>query len=193
VSTQPKTFLTAAQYLEIERAAEYKSEYLDGEMFAMAGARRAHNVIVSNCCREMSHAFRHPRYEVYPGDMRVHVPATGLYTYPDVAAVCGEPEFLDEREDTLLTPTVLVEVLSPSTEGYDRGRKFGHYKTIPSLREYLPIASDRVHVDLYIRQSDGGWLLRSADRLEDTATLESVDASLKLADLYEKLEFPGRI
>lgn len=122
--------------------------------------------------------------------MRVHMPATGLYAYPDVVAVCGEPRFLDDQDDTLLNPGLIVEVLSPSTEACDRGRKFEHYKSIESLREYLLVASDRMHADLYTRQPDGRWLLTSADKLEDSLTLESVGAEVALADLYEKVEFP---
>jgi Uma2 family endonuclease len=123
--------------------------------------------------------------------MRVRVSATGLYTYPDVVAACGERRFLDERRDTLLNPSLLVEVLSPSTEAYDRGRKFEHYRSIESLREYLLVASDRVHAELYTRQPDGRWLLTSADRLEDSLDLESVGCRLALLDLYEKTDLPG--
>ena len=120
--------------------------------------------------------------------MRVRVSATGLYTYPDVVAICGEPRFLDGQRDTLLNPGLLVEVLSPSTEAYDRGRKFEQYKAIESLREYLLVASDRVHADLYTRQADGRWLLTSADRMEDSLALESVGSQLNIGDLYEKVE-----
>jgi Uma2 family endonuclease len=190
VSTQPKTFLTPEQYLEIERKAEYKSEYFNGEMFAMAGAKRAHNQIVANLIAGLHRQLRSRPCDVYPGDMRVYVPATRLYTYPDVTTVCGEPRFLDDQEDTLLNPGLVVEVLSPSTEAYDRGRKFDQYKSIDSLREYLLVATDRVHADLYTRQTDGRWLLTSPDRLEDSLTLESAGAQLTLADLYEKVDVP---
>jgi Uma2 family endonuclease len=117
------------------------------------------------------------------------MPATGLYAYPDVVAVCGEPRFLDDQDDTLLNPGLIVEVLSPSTEAYDRGRKFEHYTSIESLREYLLVASDRMRADLYTRQADGRWLLTSADKLEDSLALESVGSQLNLADMYEKVEF----
>ena len=188
VSTRPNSFLTPAQYLEIERKAEYKSEYFNGEMFAMAGAKEAHNLVVINTGAALHRQFRSRPCRVYPGDMRVHVPATGLFTYPDVIAVCGEPRFLDDQRDTLLNPGLIVEVLSPSTEAYDRGRKFEQYKSIESLREYLLVASDRVHADLYTRQADGRWMLTSADTLESALTLESVGAQLTLVDLYEKVE-----
>jgi Uma2 family endonuclease len=189
VSTLPKTFLTPEQYLEIERLAERKSEYFNGEMFLMAGAKEAHNLLVANLVREIGQQLRSRPCRVYPSDMRVRVSATGLYTYPDVIAVCGPPRFLDDQKDTLLNPDLIVEVLSPSTEAYDRGRKFEQYKSLESLREYLLVVSDRVHADLYARQTDGRWLLTSADRMEDSLTLESVGAQLTMADLYEKVEF----
>jgi Uma2 family endonuclease len=189
VSTQPKTFLTPEQYLEIERKAEYKSEYYRGEMFAMAGASREHNLLVAHLLRDLGNQLRMKSCEVYPSDMRVRVSSTGLYAYPDVVAVCGEPQLLDNQLDTLLNPHLIVEVLSSSTEAYDRGRKFEHYQTIESLSEYLLLASDRVHADLYTRQPDGCWLLTSAKRLEDSLDLKSVGCSLALAGLYEKVDF----
>ena len=191
MSTQPKTYLTPEQYLEIERAAEYKSEYLNGEMFAMSGAREPHNLIAGNAYAHLHQQFRTRPCRVYTSDMRVRVGRTGLYTYPDVTVVCGAPQFLDDVTDTLLNPHIIIEVLSPSTEACDRGRKFEHYKSIESLREYLLLASDRMHADLYIRQPDDRWLLTSADALEDSLTLESVGVRLKLADLYEKVELDG--
>ncbi len=188
MSTQPKTFLTPEQYLEIERKAEYKSEYFNGEMFAMAGARLAHNLLVANLVAGLHRQFESQPCLVLPSDMRVRVSATGLYTYPDVVGICDEPLFLDDQTDTLLNPGLVVEVLSPSTEAYDRGRKFESYKSIESLREYLLVASDRIHADLYTRQADGRWLLTSADKLEDSLTLESVGAQLTMADLYDKVD-----
>lgn len=191
MSTQPKTFLTPEQYLAIERGADYKSEYLNGEMFAMSGARAAHNLISVNVSAELRQQFRTRPCRVYSSDMRVRVNRSGLNTYPDVTVVCGAPQFLDNVEDTLLNPNVIVEVLSPSTEAYDRGRKFEHYKSIESMREYLLLASDRMHADLYTRQPDDRWLLTSADAPEHSLTLESVGAQLKLADLYEKVDLEG--
>jgi Uma2 family endonuclease len=121
--------------------------------------------------------------------MRVRVTPTGLFTYPDVVVVCGEPQFLDDRRDTLLNPTLIVEVLSPSTEAYDRGRKFEHYRSLASLNEYLLVASDRIHVDLYARQDSGQWLLTSASGADETIELKSVGCRIAIADLYEKVEF----
>jgi Uma2 family endonuclease len=181
--------LTAEQYLEIERKAEFRSEYFDGEMFAKAGSNQAHNLVVVNLMAELHRQLRSRPCQVYLVDMRVHMPTTGACMYPDLIAVCGESRFLDDEEDTLLNPGLLIEVLSPSTEACDRGRKFEHYRSIESLREYLLVASDRMHADLYTRQPDGRWLLTSADKLEDSLTLESVGAQLTLADLYEKVEW----
>ncbi len=188
MSTLPKTFLTPEEYLGIERQAEYKSEYYKGEMFAMAGASYAQNLVVSNLLFQLRQGLRSRPCSVLPGDMRVLVSPTGLYTYPDVVVVCNEPRFLTEQKDTLLNPSLLVEVLSPSTEAYDRGRKFEHYQSIESLSEYLLVASDRLHADLFTRQADGRWLLTSASRMEDSLDLQSAGCRLTLADLYEKVD-----
>ncbi len=199
MSTNPRTFLTPEQYLEIERKAEFKSEYYQGEMFAMAGAKEAHNLLVTNLVAGLHQQLRSGPCRVYSNDMRVRVSATGLYTYPDVTVVCGERQFLDDQRDTLLNPNLLVEVLSASTEAYDRGRKFDQYQTIESFSEYLLVSSDRVHVDLFTRQPDGRWLLTSAGRLEDVLDLQSIGCRLSLGDLYENIDLqepqdvaPGR-
>ena len=175
LSSQPRTYLTAEEYLELERQAEYKSEYYHGEMFAMAGASLPHNLLVGNLVRDLGQQLRRRPCQVYPSDLRVRVGESGLYTYPDVTVVCGQPQLADEHADTLLNPTFIAEVLSPATEGYDRGRKFEHYRGIESLAEYLLVAQDRVHVDLYTRQQDGRWVLSEASRLEDTLELRSIE------------------
>ena len=190
MSTQAKVLLTPEQYLEIERQAESKSEYWRGAMFAMAGVSREHNLIVGNLLASLHSQLRRRPCEVYPSEMRVFIPATGLYTYPDVVALCGDPRVTDDRMDTLLNPAFLAEVLSPSTEAYDRGRKFEHYRTIESLQEYLLVAQDRIHVDLYTRQPDGTWSLREGARPEDTLSLLSIGCQISLADVYEKLDLP---
>jgi Uma2 family endonuclease len=188
VSTLSKIFLTAEEYLEFERKTEFKREYYLGEIFAMAGASFAHNLLVGNILFRLRQGLGPRPCSVLPSDMRVRVSPTGLYTYPDVVVVCGEPQFPDEEKDTLLNPSLLVEVLSPSTEAYDLGRKFEHYRSIESLGEYLVVATDRIHADLFTRQADGSWLLRSASRMEDSLDLQSVGCRLTLADLYEKVE-----
>lgn len=188
MSTQAKTLLTPEQYLEIERRAEYKSEYFQGEMFAMSGATRPHNLAAFNIAGQLYNQLRGRPCEAYPSDMRVRITATELYTYPDVVVVCDKPQFLDGELDTLLNPFAVVEVLSPSTESYDRGLKFDHYRSIESLRQYLLVAFDRVHCDLFTRQDDGHWFLTAADGPE--GSVEFAGCRLKLADIYEKVALP---
>jgi len=192
VSTQAKPYTTPEEYLEIERAAEYKSQYYQGEMFAMAGASEPHNMLALNVMGEIRQQLRSRQCRAYGSDMRVRVSGTGLYTYPDGVVVCGQPQFTDDHVDTLLNPDLIVEVLSPSTESYDRGRKFEQYRSIESLTGYLLVASDRMHVDLYSRQAGGRWLLTDASLAEETIELPAIDCALKLADLYEKVDLPDQ-
>ena len=189
MSTQPQTYLTPEEYLAFEREADVKHEYYAGEIFAFAGASRQHNLIVANVIRELGTEVRGRPCEVYPSDMRVRVSPTGLYTYPDVTVVCGEARFVDDQSDTLLNPTVIVEVLSPSTEEYDRAGKFEQYRKLDSLQAYLVIAQDRNHVEHWERQSDHQWLLTETDSIEDTIALPSIACRLSVADIYEKVEF----
>ena len=188
MSTLPKTFITPEQYLEIERKAEFRSEYYNGEMFAMSGASWPHSLIVAHLTRELSQQLRQRPCSVVSQDLRVRVKATGLYTYPDVVVVCGEPQFSDDKPDTLLNPSVIIEVLSPTTEAYDRGRKFGHYRAIESLREYVLVSSDIVSAELFVRREDGQWTLTAADKMEDAIEIPSVQCRLALADIYEKVK-----
>jgi Uma2 family endonuclease len=192
MSTQSKTFLTPEQYLEIERKAEYKSEYYAGEMFAMAGASLTHNRLATALIVDLGQQLRRGPCEVFGSDMRVAASATALYAYPDASVCCGGPQLQDGHNDVLLNPVLIVEVLSPSTELYDRGDKFKHYRTIPSFREYLLVASEHIEVELRRLQPDGEWTLRFADLLEDVIELQSIGCRLALADLYEKVEFGDR-
>ena len=186
MSTQPKRFLTPEEYLEIEDKAEYKSEYFAGEMFAMAGGSDNHSLLAVEAARILGNQFVGRPCLVYNSDMRIRVSETGLYTYPDVSAVCGPSQLEGGHNQTLLNPNLIIEVLSPSTEAYDRGRKFEHYRTIPSLTQYLLIASDRVHADVFTRGNEGVWMLASASEPDDVLRLTSVDCTMRLADLYEK-------
>ena len=155
----------------------------------MSGASREHNLIAGNILRETGSQLKDRPCEVYVSDMvRVGVNPTGLYTYPDVVAVCGEPDFEDSELDTLLNPTLIVEVLSPSTEAYDRGEKFAHYRRLVSLREYVLVSQDRVCVERYVRQGDG-WLLTELSRLEDNLRLTSIDCDVALSEIYAKIQF----
>src|ERR1039457_2661936 len=190
MATQPKTHLTPEQYLEIERKAEFKSEYYQGEMFAMSGASYPHIGIVANAVASLHQQLRRGPCRPLSNDMRVRVTPAGLYTYPDVVVVCAEPQFADDTLDTLLNPTVIIEVLSESTEAYDRGRKFGLYRSLESLAEYMLISSQRVSAELFTRQPDGRWMLTASSRLEDSLDLQSVGCHLALADVYEKLHPP---
>lgn len=189
MSAVPKAKLTEAEYLAKERKAEFKSEFYKGEMFAMSGASREHILIAGNCLREIGNQFKGRCCEVYSNDMRVKVSATGLYTYPDVVIVCGQPEFIDAEVDTLLNPTVLIEVLSPSTESYDRGTKATQYRRIPSLREHVLISQERPHVEVLSRQADGNWLLREVSDLDQVVTLSSVSVSLPMREIYDRITF----
>jgi Uma2 family endonuclease len=189
VPAVPKPFLTPQEYLARERQAETKSEYLRGEVFAMAGASREHNLIAGNVNRELGQQLRERECEVYQADMRVKVSPTGLYTYPDVTVVCGEPEFEDAKVDTLLNPRVLVEVLSPSTADYDRGGKFTHYRRLSSLQEYILISQDRPLVEHYVRRGPDEWLLTEQRPLQDTLVLPSIECQLPLTEIYLKVQF----
>lgn len=189
MSAVPKRRLTPEEYLVQERRAPFKSEYYRGETFAMAGATREHNLVCSNVARETGNQLKERPCEVYQSDMRVKVSRTGQYAYPDVTIVCGQPLFDDEVRDTLLNPTVLIEVLSKSTELYDRGIKSASYRKISSLKEYVLIAQDRPQVERYVRQPDGSWLLREASELTESVTLESVGVVLPLAEVYRQVTF----
>ena len=187
MSSQPTSFITPEEYLALERKAAFRSEYFQGEMFAMSGAQEPHLLAVSNLVALLVPALR-GRCKVFPVDMRVLVGPTGLYTYPDISVVCGPPEFADAELDTLKNPTLLIEVLSPSTESYDRGKKFDHYRTIPSLRQYVLLATERPHADSFLR-ADGAWTFAAADGLESELPLDSVGATLRLADVYADITF----
>ena len=188
VSLQTKVRYTPEEYLAMERSAEHKSEYFAGEIFAMGGGSERHNLIAGNVFSLLHAQLRNRPCKVYSSDMRVKVSATGLYTYPDVVALCGEAQFDDEQKDALLSPTVIIEVLSASTEGYDRGEKFEHYRKLESLREYVLISQEKPHVERYLRQPDNHWLLSDTSSLQDTVQISSINCSLALAEIYDKVE-----
>lgn len=187
MASEPKPRLSIPDYLALERQSDIKSEYLDGEMIAMTGASRSHNRIALNVATSLDGQARSRGCEVFVSDMRVQT-GDGLLTYPDVAVVCGKPQFSDSELDTLLNPTLIVEVLSPSTENYDRGVKFARYRTIPSLREYLLLEQKRVHLERFLRQ-DGDWLLHETDDPGYVAELSSIGCRLALADVYDRVFF----
>lgn len=188
MSSVPKPYLTPEEYLAIERKAEIKSEYYQGEMFAMSGASREHVVISGNINGELHQHFKDRPCESYQSDMRVKVDATGLYTYPDVIAVCGEPRFEDSHVDTLLNPVVVFEVLSDSTESYDRGKKASHYRTVDSLKEHILVSQHDCRVEQMVRQDGSQWLLTELTSLEQTLKLTSIDAEIPLSEIYRKVD-----
>ena len=187
MSRQPKTYSTPEEYLALERQAEYKNEYFDGEIFAMVGASRKHNLITTNITRELSQQLKTKPCEVYSSDMRIRIPHANIYTYADVTVVCGEPKFEDAELDTLLNPDVIVEVLSKSTASYDRRQKFAFYRTIESLTDYLLVSQDGFHVEHYARQNDGRWLLSDFRSPEDVLPLDSLGCTLPLGEIYDKV------
>ena len=189
VSTQPKGRITPEEYLASERKAEIKSEYFDGQMFAMSGATREHRKIVLNVATELNNQFVDRPCEVYPLDMRTKVSPTGLYTYPDIAAVCGEPEFEDANFDTLLNPQLIIEILSDSTESYDRGKKFAHYRTIETLREYVLVSQTECRIERFTRQDDGNWLYAENSDPNGSVELTSVACRLSPSRVYHKIDF----
>jgi Uma2 family endonuclease len=184
MSTLPKTLVTPEEYLERERKAEYKSEYYNGEVFAMSGVSRKHDGIAVQLIFLAVQHLRGKKCRPFTADMRVLVEPSGLYTYPDLSVACDPPRFADEHVDILTNPTLLVEILSPSTERYDRGQKARLYRAIPTLRELLLINQDSYDVELYRRQEGGPWTLYEASGLDASIELASIGYTLKLRDLY---------
>ncbi len=190
MSAQPQHYYTPEEYLSLERAATYKSEYLAGEIFAMAGASLRHNIIAANFVRLLGNAFQGRPCLVVASDMRVRVAASGLYTYPDVVAVCGPIKFADSdtHQDTLLNPTMIFEILSPSTEGYDRGKKFANYRQIPTLTDYVLVAQDEPLVEHFARQGST-WTMTTVSALDETLHITAIDSDLPLVAIYQNVEF----
>ncbi|PDW04161.1 Uma2 family endonuclease [Candidatus Viridilinea mediisalina] len=191
MTAQPKTYLTEAEYLEREQESVIKHEYYAGEIFAMSGASEAHNLIASNITAILHNQIRGRGCRIYPSDMRIKVEKTGLYTYPDITVVCGTSEFTDMmKRDTLINPTVIIEILSPSTERYDRGVKFQNYRTIASLKEYILVAQNTYHIERYVRSETQTWMLNEAVGIEASIMLASIQCVLVLADTYEMVDMP---
>ena len=187
---EPKLRMRAEEYLAFERAAEGKHELWDGEVFAMSGATLAHNRIVRNLLRHVGNALGGMGCEVLPSDMRVRLGARKRYVYPDVTLVCGRPQ-LEGDADVLLNPNLVVEVLSPSTEAFDRGEKFAGYRSLPSIREVVLVSQDARRVECYTRQLDDSWILREYVGAA-AVPLGPRAEPLPLAWLYEGVELPGQ-
>lgn len=188
--TVPKTVLTPQEYLARERMADSRSEFYRGKMIAMAVSSWGHTLIKDNLTREAGDHLKNGPCKVLTSDLRVKITATGLYTYPDIVMVCEEPQFEDDRFDTLLNPRVIVEVLSDSTEKYDRGTKFAHYRQLPSVQEFVLVAQDRPFVERYVRQADGSWLMTAFSEMTQTFAFGTVAAHVAFADIYRGVTFP---
>jgi Uma2 family endonuclease len=190
MSAAPKPRLTSNEYLEIERRAQFKSDFFNGEMFAMGRVSLEHNRVKENLIGELGIRLQGGPCQTYSSDQRVLVEATGLYTYPDIVILCGPATSDPADRDTLTNPTAIIEVLSPSSEKYDRGTKFRNYQKIPSLIEYVLVAQDEPLCDRYVRQADGSWALVSFVGLAATLAFTSVPARIPLADVYAGVTFP---
>ncbi|MCL4247536.1 MAG: Uma2 family endonuclease [Anaerolineae bacterium] len=180
---------TVAQYLDYERGSNVKHEFLDGSVYAMTGASKVHNTITFNLGSHLGPQMRGRGCQGFASDMRVRTPS-GLYAYPDMSIVCGTPDVVKEvGQDTLCNPTVLFEILSPSTQAYDRGEKFRHYRSLPSLQAYVLISQSEPHIEHYARQSGDSWLLSEANGLAASVALESIGCTLSLGEIYLNVDF----
>ena len=181
--------ITETEYLDLERHAEFKSEFFAGEVFPMSGGTPLHSQIATNLAAELRNQLKGKRCVPYNSDLRLKVEATGLLTYPDLSVVCGPLQLATGTDDTVVNPTVIVEVLSDSTEAYDRGKKFENYRLMPSLREYLLVSQKEPRIDQFIRQENEQWLLREAAGLEATLALPALEIKISLAEVFAGVEF----
>lgn len=190
MSTQPKQYYTLEEYFALELANNEKYEFWNGEVFCMSGASLAHNQIAINIGTEARMQLRERGCQVFPSDLRVKVPSYPPYRYPDLTALCGKPKIEKIGGlDMLVNPTLIVEVLSPSTEAFDRGDKFTYYKSIASFNEYLLIAQHRPHVSQFIKQDNGVWTFMEFNALTDKVQCESVPCGLALSEIYRDVSF----
>ncbi|GCL36245.1 hypothetical protein SR1949_13470 [Sphaerospermopsis reniformis] len=185
-----KQYYTPEEYLELEATADYKSEYIEGQIIPMAGASINHNRITGNFYAELNFAFRQQdKYEVFNSDIRLWIPQRLIYTYPDVMIIADEPEFFNNRTDTITNPQVIIEVLSKSTKGYDREDKFAAYRTIPNFQEYLLIDQTRIHVEQFSKTGKKRWNLYEYDEEDENISLVTVPFEISLQNLYNKVKF----
>jgi Uma2 family endonuclease len=188
-SAQPEPYIRPDEYLTLERGAEFKSEYLNGVIYAMAGSSPEHSAITANVTIALGAALRGTPCQLFTSDLKVATSPTGLFAYPDLSLVCEEPRFHDEHRDVLTNPSVIIEVLSPSTEAYDRGRKFVQYQRLASLTDYLLIAQDEPRVEHFRRQEGGEWLYSKVEGLGSTLPVASLGVTLPLSEVYERIRF----
>ena len=188
MSSLPKHRYSAEEYLAIDREADYKSEYVAGEIFAMGGASPKHVLIAGNTAGELRNRLRDTNCQVYSADLRIQAESDNAYYYPDVVVVCGRPEYSDNRRDTVTNPLVIVEVLSPATRNYDRGDKIAHYRRLDSLREYILIDQEACHVEHFVRK-EGIWEFSESDDCQGSLVIPTLDIAIALKEIYAKLEF----
>ena len=186
MSTPPNYYLSPEEYLAIEREAEFKSEYVDGVMYAMAGGSERHNLIAGNVFAELHAQLRKTPCRVYPSDLKVRVPNSKKFFYPDVSVICDETQFADDERDVILNPVLIVEVLFESTAAFDRGKKFQAYQQIETLEEYLLVSQDEHVVEHYLRQENNHWLYTKANGLDESIALPTIKCQLSLRDIYDK-------
>ncbi len=189
MSTLTVTHVTPEEYLAAERLSETRSEYLDGGVCPMTGGSINHIRIVANLTAELVNQLRDRDCDVLPTEMKVRLQESRKFFYPDICVVCGGPRFYDDRTDVILNPVLVIEVLSPSTEAFDRGAKFQAYQTVESLKEYVLVAQDAPRVEQYVRNGDGSWKYKSASGLEGSLALPSVECTLNLGAVYDKVDF----
>ena len=182
-------YITAEDYLAVERLALDKHEYFRGEIFAMSGASIPHNIVASNLLAELGTKLKGKKCRAFGSDLRIHIPKNTLYTYPDISIICGEIETIDDAFDTAKNPSVLIEILSKSTRDYDKGGKFTLYRDIDTLKEYILVDTEKVCIEKFTRNPDNSWLLTEYKSLEGSFTIAAVDVTLQLADVYEDVKF----
>ncbi len=187
VQLKPRTF-SPKEYLALERSAAFKSEYLHGQIFAMAGGSRERSAITANVTGEMTQQLKGTPCQAHSSDLKVRTSIEGLYAYPDLSIICGKPSFHDDQRDVVLNPIALVEVLSPSTESYDRGTKWVAYQQIETLRDYVMIFQTEPRIDLYSRPDKGDWVLSTHNGLDAAVEIPSIDCSLRLSEVYHRIE-----
>lgn len=185
VVTQSSPILTEEEYLSFERSSSIRHEYLSGQIYAMAGATREHNLITGNTAGELRAQLKGKPCETYSNDMRVRITRSGQYTYPDVIVACGTPQFLDDQADTLLNPLVIIEVLSSSTEAYDRGEKFREYRSIASFSEYVLIAQVKKSAD-HFTKINNIWTIQE---VEQEVKFVTIPCTLTFSEIYDRVEF----
>jgi Uma2 family endonuclease len=182
-------YYTPEEYLALEETAEYKSEYHDGVIIPMTGGTTNHNRIAGNIYVELKLALKGQNYDIFIGDVRLWIPRVRRFTYPDVMVIAGQPEYHDNRKDTITNPQIIIEVLSKSTKGYDRGDKFSYYKTIPTFQEYILIEQTKIAIEQYSKQSNKRWSYTEYDEEDSVLVFSRFQAEVPLVDIYEKVDF----